>query len=856
MFDPLTPQEVAVVGETPKRDKTPIIPVPADAPPMTFQHPRYGSPSKVWPYHAADGALVGYAARFDFTAEDGTRDKDVLPITFCDLGNGKRGWRSKGIPDPRPLYRLPDILQKPAAWVIVAEGEKSAEAAALLFPEMVATTPMHGAKSPHKTDWSVLAGQTVVIATDHDAAGQEFGDRVHDLLVEAGHEQPEGPPLILHLHPERLAAWVWQDGTRVLRNGEIPQGWDIADALAEGWTPEAVAELRNDPSFLPPYLNAEARTEIEEAVQGKPAAAQAEKRRDWPFRLVSSGVEKKVERTDKETGETTTEWKWFCSHLEISAETRDAEGGDWGRLLVVVDRDKTPKEWAMPMAMLAGDGTAYRERLLSMGLEIAPGRFAREALHEYISTARPKHKARCVNRVGWHGKSFVLPDGAIGANDGETVILQTTGALDHAFRLGGTLEAWQQEVARYAAGNSRLGLALSAAFAAPLLQLAGAESGGFHLRGPSSTGKSTALVVAGSAWGGGGLKGYVKQWRATDNGLEAVAAGHSDALLCLDELSQIAPAAAGAAAYMIANGAGKVRAGRSGEGRAAAEWRSLFLSSGEISIADKLAEDGKGRRAAAGQQVRVVDIPADAGASLGLFENLHGFVSAEAFARHLKAAATQHYGHAARQFLEALASAPDAAAQAASQFHGEFLAEHCPKGADGQIERVAGRFALVAAAGEMATAFGVLPWQPGEATSAAAKCFAAWLDVRGGIESTEARDAISAVRRFIELHGASRFERMWEEEGKMISAQDERIINRAGYRRKNAGGGVEYLILPETWKAEVCAGMDATSVAQTLKAKGLLVPGSDGKLQDRARLPGSTHPVRHYHLTAGILGDA
>jgi putative DNA primase/helicase len=850
MFDRLTPQELAAVGETPKRDKTPIIPVPADAPPMTFQHPRYGSPSKTWPYCSADGELVGYAARFDFTAADGAPAKDVLPVTFCDLGNGKRGWRSKGIPDPRPLYRLPEILQNREACLIVAEGEKSADAAALLFPDMVATTPMHGAKSPHKTDWSVVAGRTVVIATDHDQAGREFGDRVHDLLVEAG------VPCILHLHPERLAAWIWQDGKKVLREGEIPQGWDIADALTEGWDVAAMADLWNDPAFLPPYLNAEARAEIEEAREAKPAAAPAEKRREWPFRLVASGVEKKVERTDKETGETTVEWKWLCSHLEVSAETRDAEGGDWGRLLVVVDRDKTDKEWAMPMAMLAGDGTAYRERLLSMGLEIAPGRFAREALHEYISTARPKHKARCVSRVGWHGDTFVLPDGAIGAGGGETVILQTTGALDHAFRLGGTLEGWQQEVARLAAGNSRLGLALSAAFAAPLLHLTGAESGGFHLRGPSSTGKSTALVVAGSAWGGGGLKGYVKQWRATDNGLEAVAASHSDTLLCLDELSQIAPAAAGAAAYMIANGAGKVRAGRSGEGRAAAEWRSLFLSSGEISIADKLAEDGKGRRAAAGQQVRVVDIPADAGARLGLFEQLHGFVSAEAFARHLKAAASQHFGHAARSFLEGLVRAPDATAQTVAQFRGEFLAEHCPKGADGQIERVAGRFALAAAAGEMATAFGVLPWQPGEATRAAAKCLAAWLEVRGGIESTEERDAIAAVRRFIELHGASRFERMWEEEDRLVSAQDERIINRAGYRRKNAEGGVEYLILPETWKAEVCAGMDATVVAQTLKAKGLLVPASDGKLQDRARLPGSTHPVRHYHLTAGILGDA
>ena len=64
----------------------------------------------------------------------------------------------------------------------------------------------------------------------------------------------------------------------------------------------------------------------------------------------------------------------------------------------------------MPMAMLAGDGTEYRQRLLSLGLTMAPGRFARDALHEYVSTARPGEKARCVLRTGWHAKTYVGVD--------------------------------------------------------------------------------------------------------------------------------------------------------------------------------------------------------------------------------------------------------------------------------------------------------------------------------------------------------------------------------------------------------------------------------------------------------------
>ncbi|AWM88628.1 hypothetical protein C4E04_19095 [Microvirga sp. 17 mud 1-3] len=137
-------------------------------------------------------------------------------------------------------------------------------------------------------------------------------------------------------------------------------------------------------------------------------------KKEWPFRLTERGVEKRIEARDKELGITTVEWRWFCSRLEVSAETRSSEGEEWGRLLSVTDRDGRVKTWAMPMSMLAGDGTAYRERLLSLGLIMAPGKFARDALHEYISTAQPGDKARCVGRLGWELETFVLPNGAIG----------------------------------------------------------------------------------------------------------------------------------------------------------------------------------------------------------------------------------------------------------------------------------------------------------------------------------------------------------------------------------------------------------------------------------------------------------
>ena len=80
-------------------------------------------------------------------------------------------------------------------------------------------------------------------------------------------------------------------------------------------------------------------------------------------------------------------------------------------------------------------------------------------------------------------------------------------------------------------------------------------------------------------------------------------------LLALDELGEVSGREAGAAAYMLANGAGKARADRAGHARRSARWRVMILSSGELSLADKMAEGGA--RIAAGQAVRLLDLAAD-----------------------------------------------------------------------------------------------------------------------------------------------------------------------------------------------------------------------------------------------------
>jgi uncharacterized protein (DUF927 family) len=167
---------------------------------------------------------------------------------------------------------------------------------------------------------------------------------------------------------------------------------------------------------------------------------------------------------------------------------------------------------------------------------------------------------------------------------------------------------------------------MSCAFAGPLLPLLNSSGAGFHLRGVTSCGKSTALKAAGSVLGGGdGEKGFLRSWNSTLNGRESVAKLHNHALLLLDEIGEANPKTAGAAAYSLVNGQGRERMKSDLTRREASRWTLILLSSGEKSLADMATEAGQ--KIKGGQEIRLLDIPADAGTGFGIFEDLHGMTA-------------------------------------------------------------------------------------------------------------------------------------------------------------------------------------------------------------------------------------
>ncbi len=176
------------------------------------------APTAMWCYLNADGVPLCWRVRFD--RPDGS--KDVLPLTFCqNMQTGATEWRWRDLPAPRPLYGLELLALSDDAPLIIVEGEKTADAARQLLPDWICVTWAGGVRriGPKFTDWGPIlnrgAGENrprLVLWPDADAEGRKAMFLLEEYFREVGLR-----PEIVRFNP----AWA--------------KGWDLADALAEGW---------------------------------------------------------------------------------------------------------------------------------------------------------------------------------------------------------------------------------------------------------------------------------------------------------------------------------------------------------------------------------------------------------------------------------------------------------------------------------------------------------------------------------------------------------------------------------------------------------------------------------------------
>jgi putative DNA primase/helicase len=525
--------------------------------------------------------------------------------------------------------------------------------------------------------------------------------------------------------------------------------------------------------------------------------------------------------------------EWICSPIHIDAVTYDGQNNNFGRLLRFKPTLGQWRKWAMPMELLAGDGSQLRGELLAMGVELEPT-LARKQLPHYLFSAHPKCTIHCALQVGWCDDSFVLPDVVIGPQ-AASVIFQSGERGHEEHTQAGTLEGWRDGIAAKAVGNPLLMLAVSASFAGPLLKKCNIEGGGFHIVGDSSTGKTTLIEAACATWGGTSFK---RSWRATANGMEGAAAMFNDCLLALDEISECDPREVGAIVYALGNGQGKQRASRSGNARSVTRWRCFVMSSGERTIATTMQEGGE--RVKAGQSMRLLDIPA--AQTYGAWDALHNATSPAAFSDAIKRTAAQHHGLAGREFLEKLTF--DTTDYCSDLEKIKSLPKFSTDGSEGQEKRAATRFALIALAGELATSYGVTGWPPGEAVNAAAYAFKLWQSGRGR-GNDERRQIAENVLSFIESHGDSRFSNM-DFTGATLGIRD-----RAGWWRIT--NNVRVYLFTASGMREALKGFDFKRALDVLQEIGALPePGADGKRAQNFRING--YPAKLYQIAPEKLG--
>ncbi|MEE4996280.1 DUF927 domain-containing protein [Pseudomonas alliivorans] len=829
----------------PAKSKAPewiaIAPIPAEAMnKCPVKHRQHGVPSKVWIYRDDKGQPLMALYRFDLGPdEDGKPKKVFAPLTWCKRSDGETTqWRWQGLPEPRPLLRLDELALRADAPVVLCEGEKAADAAADLMPNHVATCWPNGSNSWHKADLTPLKGRDVLLWPDNDDSGAACMDAVAHKLREFG----AGSVRFIALEVFKRKPTMKNERAAFAKSGQWDNGDDAADAAAKGWTTAHFAELERSGELFVSVEEPSAPEEPEPAPKAKtkPTAKRSAKPKNdlmpGGFRLTAEGV-----FYAGDDGEA----RPVCSPLEILARTRDDKGHNWGLLVEFDDPDGAKKRWNIPARTMTGDfGKDVLGPLVDMGLRLAgsrSGRNARNDLQSYLGGFDSAQRARLVTRLGWHDNAFLLPEQQVGMHS-EHLHFYEAGSQLPPISEAGTLEQWQEQIGALCVGNHRLAFVVGVAFAGPLLHMLGHESGGFHLYGDSSGGKTTHLQVAASIYGGPRL---VRSWRSTDNALESIAAAHSDGLLVLDEIGMCDPRIIGETVYMLGNGTGKARANDRGQaGRQVQEWRLLFLSTGEKTLAQHMAEANKELKA--GMEVRMLAVPADASKGLGMFDALNGFDDAAALSDALKARVAKYYGTPLTAFLTALCEPDKRHAWSAilrRTLEG-FIAKSLPASASGQAHRAAARFGLAAAAGELATAMGITGWPDGTATTAARVCLNAWMNERGGAGNFEGDAILARLRQVIERFGESRFTR-WESAAAKVDEHGPRTIDRLGFRKTMEHGLGDalhttntYYVLPESWRSEIFRGMNINAVNKELLQRGVIEPGNDGKASTLVRLPG------------------
>ena len=280
------------------------------------------------------------------------------------------------------------------------------------------------------------------------------------------------------------------------------------------------------------------------------------------------------------------------------------------------------------------------------------------------------------------------------------------------------------------------------------------------------------------------------------------------------------------------NGRDRGRAKGDGTVAKSPPFRGVFLSNGEFDYPTFFANAKI--RISPGQLVRFLNIPAHAHRDHGMFTDLHGHANGADFANMLKENTSRYHGTVLPEFIRFIAEKQDsipATAKAMITKYVKKLKRALPKGyqVTGREERVIGCFALMACAGELAIAEGVLNWDAGEAFAGVRACFRAWAKHDRKIAPLTDDDVFAHIRRFFRS-GA---------EGKFVAVSDydnSHQLPEAGFIR-TVDGTLAYLVIPKYFESVVCQRFGKAAGIRVLVVRNLLVLGAEGRPRKQVQMP-------------------
>jgi hypothetical protein len=387
---------------------------------------------------------------------------------------------------------------------------------------------------------------------------------------------------------------------------------------------------------------------------------------------------------------------------------------------------------------VVNDPAKFEDDLLDHGAVLADDAQQRKAQLGEVARSNAKDHFVYEAQGGWlePGVTFVLPDGAISANNTNIIgVSPSFAARDPSGRRAnrGTASSWRDTVGQMSCLSSVTMFAVSSALAAPLLTIIGAQSFAFNMYGRTRSGKTIATVLASSLIGISRVEDLLN-WNITDARLEERLAEFNDLIFPIDDLQNMKGKDKDKylrirdVAYRVNQGWATGRHSsfiKSSEGTHRG-WKCVLLTSAERSICD-MAKRAKLEREH-GETLRLIDVPAVFDGRDHILDRASDAIQESKAQRtrvfaDMMADCEANHGAANEEYLRRIITAEFDVRDGTKAAIDSFVRSVAESG-DGAVTRdVAAKFGLAYAGGLLGIRFGIVPWQQEELLDAIAKCY-------------------------------------------------------------------------------------------------------------------------------------